>query len=572
MIDLRIENGIVIDGSGADRFAADVAVDGGRIVAVGNGVGGQARRVIDAHGQVVAPGFVDLHTHYDAQWFWDPTASSSCWHGVTTVLTGNCGFTLAPVATDADRSYMQRLFSQVEGVSMDLLDQCLDWSWRSFGDYLERIRPALGVNVAAQVGHSALRHSVMGEASREREATEDEIAAMAAEVERSLAAGAIGYSTLQADFESGPDDQPIPSQLASHDELRALAAAVGRAGGGLVTVSPHPGAADISDAYQRLMIDMSKASGGAVLWNAFQHRWDQPERWRDLLEYMRGAEREGARVFSVAKCQRLDLEFDLIDTRLFVWFPSWHEAIMLPEAEKRARFADPAVRARMHAEFSDPAQGPSQMAARERLVVVLESATHPEWIGRNMREIARETGRNLTDAILDLALEDDLATRFVYQGLMNGDMNAVSAILSGPHCLPGVSDAGAHLDMDCGVDFTARLLGYWVREQKLLSLEEAVRRLTSMSFDVLGVADRGRLAAGAAADIVIFAPDAIGAEPREWRQDVPGGGRRIVQRAVGVEQVMVNGEVLIERGEHTGALPGQVIERNLGASRLAAGR
>jgi len=564
MTDLRIENGLVIDGSGAPRFEADVAIDGGRIVEVGKGAGAAAARVIDARGQIVAPGFVDMHTHYDAQWFWEPTASSSCWHGVTTVLTGNCGFTLAPVTTQADRSYVQRLFSQVEGVSMSLLDECLDWNWQSFGDYLDRIRPALGVNVAAQVGHSALRHQAMGADAYAREASQAEIAAMAAELERSLAAGAIGFSTLQADFEKGPDDMPVPSQLASHDELRELAAAVGRAGGGLVTVSPQPGAADISETYQQLMVEMSKSADSTVLWNAFQHRWDQPERWRDLLEYMRRAEDAGARVFSVAKCQRLDLEFDLKSTRLFAWFPTWHEAIFLPDTEKRVRLADRSARAKMHAEFTDPAQGPTQMAARERLIVLLESPSHADWVGRNMLDIAHETGRNITDVILDLVLEDDLETRFVYRGLMNGDMDAVRKILVGPHCLPGVSDAGAHLDMDCGVDFTGCLLGHWVREEGILSLEEAVRRLTSMSFEVLGANGRGRLAPGHAADVVIFDPDTVGAGPREWLQDVPGGGRRIVQRAIGVDRVLVNGEVLIERGEHTGALPGQIVERSLG--------
>ncbi|MCH2170198.1 amidohydrolase family protein [Myxococcota bacterium] len=562
MIDLLIRDALVIDGTGAAGQPGNVAIDGGRIVEVGADAGGPARRSFDAAGRVVCPGFFDLHTHYDAQWFWEPTASSSCWHGVTSVLTGNCGFTLAPVAAPEDRDYLQRLFSQVEGVSMELLDSVLDWTWSSFGEYLERIRPELGINVAAQVGHCALRHRVMGAESYERAATPDEIEAMAAELKAALHQGAIGFSTLQANFEVGPYDKPVPSQLATHDELRTLATAMGTAGGGVFTVSPHPGAAHIDATYRELMIELSKLTGSAVVWNAFQHRWDDPEGWRDLLAYMEESSERGGEVYAVAKSQRLDLEFDLIDTRLFVWYPTWHQALSLPKEEKLARFADPELRAALREEFDDSPEAPSQMTARSQIVHFTESRTHPELAGRRVADVAAERGVHVVDAMLDVVVEDRLETRFVYRGLMNGDMDAVGQILRGPRCLPGVSDAGAHLDMDCGVDFSGRLLGHWVREQGIMPLEEAVRRLTSMSAAVLGVNDRGRLEPGLAADVVIFDPDTIAAGPREWREDVPAGGRRIVQRALGVGAVIVNGQVLIEDGVHTGALPGTILERS----------
>ena len=569
MIDLRIRGATIVDGTGAERFAGNLEVDAGRITAVGEATRESARQTLDVDGLVVSPGFFDLHTHYDAQWFWEPSASPSCWHGITSVLTGNCGFSLAPVACDADREYLKLLFSQVEGVSQALLDRVVDFRWSGFGEYLECIEPVLGVNVASQIGHSAMRHCAMGADAYEREASPLEIAAMSEMLRKAMSEGAIGFSTLQATFEVGPFGKPVPSQLATHDELRALAKTVGAAGGGIVTVSPHPGAADIDDDYQALLIEMSQLARGASLWNAFQHRWDQPERWRDLLAFMDRAARDGAQVYSVARCQSLDLEFDFLATRLFVYFPTWHDALSLDHGDKRARLADPGVREALRREFNDPEQGPSQMIARSRIVEVLRSNKHPELEGRPLCQIADERGLDLVDLMLDTAVDDDLETRFVYRGLMNGDPQAVREILQSPYCVPGVSDAGAHLDMDCGVDFSGRLLGHWVRSEGIFSLEEAVRRLTSFSADVIGVTDRGRLQPGQAADLVLFDPDTIAAGERETLRDVPGGGTRIVQRAIGVEKVFVNGELLVDGGRPCDVHPGRVLRRGSGANSLA---
>lgn len=561
MIDLRIRGATIIDGTGAERFTGDLEVDAGRITAVGDGTRDTARHTLDADGLVLSPGFFDLHTHYDAQWFWEPSASPSCWHGVTSVLTGNCGFSLAPAVSDADRDYLKLLFSIVEGVSQSLLDSVLDFRWSSFGEYLERIEPALGINVAAQVGHSAVRHCAMGADAYERVATPDEIAAMSEMIATAMRAGAVGFSTLQATFEVGPFEKPVPSQLATHDELRALARSVGSAGGGIVTVSPYPGASDIDAGYQALLIEMSQLAGGSALWNAFQHRWDQPERWRDLLAFMQRASSDGASVYSVARCQSLDLEFDFLATRLFIYFPTWHAALSQDHNEKRARLADPKLRDALRREFNDPQQGPSQMIARGRIVEVLHSSKHPELEGRPLLQIAEERGVDIVDLMLDTALDDDLATRFVYRGLMNGDPEAVREILQSPFCVPGVSDAGAHLDMDCGVDFSGRLLSHWVRSEGVFSLEEAVRRLTSFSADVIGVCDRGRLQPGQAADLVLFDPETIAAGERETFGDVPGGGTRIVQRAIGIEKVFVNGDLLVDGSRQRDTHAGRVLRR-----------
>ena len=329
-----------------------------------------------------------------------------------------------------------------------------------------------------------------------------------------------------------------------------------------MTISPHPGAADISPEFQNFLIELSRDSGRPMVWNAFQHRWDMPDKWKELLAFMETAAEREARVYSVAKCQRLDLEFDLRSTTMFNWFPTWDAIIKKPHEEKLRLFADPSVRETLRDEYLNlPAEGAGSMVNRSKIVHVREvrRPEHEAYVDRRVADLAAERGENLVDFMLDLALAEDLSTRFVYYGLMNGDMDAVSEILKGPYCLPGVSDAGAHLDMDCGVDFTGRFLGHWVREREIMSVEEGVRRLTSMPAAILGCRDRGLIAEGMAADLVLFDPDTIQAKPREWLDDVPGGGRRIVQRPVGVAAVFVNGEALIEDGEHTGARPGRLL-------------
>lgn len=559
MIDLLIKNARVIDGTGKPAYTGDVAINDGRIVETGD-VSTDSSRVIDAGGLAVSPGFVDMHTHYDAQLLWDPLCTSSCWHGVTTVLTGNCGFSMAPAA-ERDREYNKQLFCRVEGIPLDIFERVVDWEWESFGEFLNRL-PPLGLNVATQVGHSALRHYVMGPESYTREANAEEISKMASILKQSIRQGAAGFSTLKAEFERGPDGGHVPSQCATLEELRAMGMALGELGRGIITISPHPGAADISPEFQNFLIELSCDSGRPIVWNAFQHRWDMPDKWKELLQFMETAAAREAQVYSVAKCQRLDLEFDLQSTTIFNGFPTWDKIIKKPHEEKLRLFADSSIRETLKHEYLNlPQERAGSMVNRSQIVHVRETQLpqHQQYVDRRVADIAKERGENLVDFMLDLALKENLSTRFVYYGLMNGDMEAVGAILKGPYCLPGVSDAGAHLDMDCGVDYTGRFLGHWVREQEIMSLEEAIRRLTSMPAGILGCHDRGVIQEGKAADLVIFDPHTIQAKPREWLNDVPGGGRRIVQRPIGVKTVLVNGAVLIEDGEHTGSLPGKLL-------------
>ncbi len=557
-VDVLIENARIVDGTGAAARYGGVAVSEGRITGVGD-VGGPAKRVIDADGLTVTPGFFDTHTHYDAQLCWDRLATSSCWHGVTTVLTGNCGYGLAPARAE-HVDYLTRLMARVEGMPLDVLQEGVPFEWESFPDYLDFLGRQLGVNVAAQVAHSPLRYFVMGPDSQDRAATEAEVGEMQRHLALAMDAGAVGLSTLKASFQQGVDGRAVPSQKAELEEIYALGDVLRQKGRGIITVSPFPGASHISPEFRAFLVDLSDKTGRPVIWNQFQHRWDMPDEWRNLLAFMEEAVGKGANIYAVSKCQSLDLELNLNHTTMFDTFPAWRETLKKPHEEKCRLLADPGHRAKLREEFdAPPAMG--TMVNRNRLMRV-QSTNLPQnkaTEGRLVLELAAEAGKHPVDYFLDLALEEDLQTRFLFKGMMNGDPAAVEQIIKSPYCLPGVSDAGAHLDMDCGVDFIALFLRHWVGEVGVMSFEEAIRRLTSMPANVLGLTDRGVLEEGRAADIVMFDADRLDALPRELRPDLPGGAKRIIQRAQGVKAVMVNGEIVIEDGEHTGVWPGRVL-------------
>ena len=557
-VDVLIENARIVDGTGAAARYGGVAVSEGRIAGVGD-VSGPAKRVIDADGLTVTPGFFDTHTHYDAQLCWDRLATSSCWHGVTTVLTGNCGYGLAP-ARPEHVDYLTRLMARVEGMPLNVLQEGVPFEWESFPDYLDFLGRKLGVNVAAQVAHSPLRYFVMGPDSQDRAATDAEISEMQRLLATAMDAGAVGLSTLKAGFQRGVDGRAVPSQKAEPEEVYALGEVLRQKGRGIITVSPFPGASHISPEFRAFLVDLSDKTGRPVIWNQFQHRWDMPDEWRNLLAFMEEAAAKGTNIYAVSKCQSLDLELNLNRTTLFDTFPVWRETLNQPHAAKRRLLADPAHRVKLREEFdAPPAAG--AMVNRNLLMRVqnVDLPRNKAAEGRLVLDLAAEAGKHPVDYFLDLALEEDLQTRFLFKGMMNGDPAAVEQIIKSPYCLPGVSDAGAHLDMDCGVDFIALFLRHWVGEVGVMSFEEAIRRLTSMPANLLGLTDRGVLAEGMAADIAMFDADRLDALPRELLPDLPGGAKRIIQRAQGVKAVMVNGEIVIEDGEHTGAWPGRVL-------------
>ena len=554
-VDLLIKDGLIVDGSGSTPFQGNVAISDGKIVGAGP-VGDGAHRTIHADGLAVAPGFFDMHTHYDSQVCWDPLATSSCWHGITSILTGNCGYGIAP-AKESDQEYLMQLMSHVEGIPLDVLRDGIDWEWGSFGDYLRRLQRSLGVNVAAQVAHLPLRYYVMGPDACERAATTDEITQMAELLHEAMAAGATGLSSLKSIHNRGPNGTAVPTQKCELAEIQALGEVLGELRRGIITISPHPGASNIDQEFRDFLVDLSLTTGRPVVWNQFQHRWDMPDVWRELLQFMEEAAGRGAQVYAVSKCQSLDLEFNLVLGQHFDPLPTWKEVLHKPHEEKTRLLADSKTRDRLRVEWDQPSG--ATMRRADVLVQRTSMPEHRQLEGKHLADLAAERRQHPVDYLIDLALAEDLKTQFVYPGVMNGDPEAVSQIITSPYCLPGVSDAGAHLDQDCGVDFTGKLLGHWVRERGVMSLQEAVRRLTSWSASMLGITDRGLIREGLAADLVLFDPATIRALPREFISDLPGGKERIIQRAEGIAAVLVNGQVLIEDNEHTGALPGKLL-------------
>lgn len=556
--DLLIKGGRIYDGSGLPSYMGDVAVQGDRIAEVGRlGIG--ARRVVHTDGLAVAPGFIDFHTHLDAQLLWDPIATSSCWHGVTTVIPGNCGLALAP-CREEDREGILGSFVRVEAMPLRVLQEAVSWEWTTFPEYLDRLRWRLGVNVASLMGHCALRQFVMGEESSERAATMAEIERMKDILREGIRAGAIGFSTNQNPVHMRADGKPIPSRLATDEEILELASVLGELNRGSIQISRGTLGVAVSaeqgvDFFRRL----AARSGRPVIWQSIAHRWDRPDEWRRLLDMAQDSLATGAPSYPLCNARLFNNRFNLKNAQVFDDLPTWKEILFKSVDERVGLFRDPKVRQRLRFEAVEEKR-PSRFSRRWDLVYLIK-ATLPKnkpLEGKSVEEIARLEQKDLIDAFLDLSLEEGLETMFQTSS-SNGDENAVAEILRSPITLVGQSDAGAHLVYDAGYGYATRFLGYWIRERKLMSLEEGVRKLTFMVASIFGLYDRGLIRPGMAADLVLFDPNTVRECEPEMVNDLPAGAKRLIQKAVGVKMSIVNGEVLIEDGEHTGALPGQVL-------------
>ena len=555
MIDLVIRGGTVVDGSGAPRRVADVAVAAGRISAVG-AVGGRGGREVDASGLCVCPGFIDLHTHYDAQYTWDPYATSSIWHGVTTTVIGNCGFAIAPCRPQ-DRDATLRTLVKVEGMSLKAMQAGITWEFETFPAYLdalERCNPSL--NVAALLGHSAVRQWVMGRAAQRRGATGDEVAQMADVVREAMAAGAIGLGSSTAEAHVGDGGLPVPSRLADLDELKALTRAMGAGGHGLLEITV--GSTTTLDDLR----DIHRESGRPVVWAAFFHRDDRPEETTERLARTEAFHREGVDVRPQVSCRPLTMDFTMWNPYPFEGMAAWRRVSARPDSEWAAVYADPTFREELRAELA--ARRFAVFRGRWDLVQVLKVGRpeHRAWLGKTIARIAEETGKDVVDAWLDLALADDLETEFL-AGLMNADDEAVGDLITHPRTLVSLSDAGAHLSLLCDAGYSTTLLGKWVRQKQRLSLEAAVRRLTWDPARAYRIPERGLLAPGYWADLVAFDPDTVDALPAEWVHDLPAGEPRFVSRARGIAWSLVNGVPVLEHGEiverQAGARPGRIL-------------
>jgi N-acyl-D-aspartate/D-glutamate deacylase len=505
---------------------------------------------------VVAPGFVDLHTHYDAQVFWDRMLTISPWHGVTTVLMGNCGFGVAPTRPE-HRGLILRTLEKVEGMSLDALEAGLgdDWPFESFPQYLDAIeRRGTSINVAALVGHTPVRMYVMGEESVERAATEDEIARMRAIVREAIAAGAAGFATSRAPTHVGYAGKPVPSRMAEFDEIRALAGALGDVGHGIVQATAGPGL--FFDEFAQI----TRETGRPLTWTALLAGMLGPGSHRMMLDRSVELLRQGFPVTPQVACRPLNFDFDLVEPFLFESMPVFKPVSAADRAGKKRIYADPDFRAQLRDTLDGGFAGPFR-ASYGRMFISLCPA-HPELEERCLEDVARERGVHPIDLMLDLGLESDLVARF-RMAVVNFDEDEVAELLTSPDTVLGLSDAGAHANQLCDACFSTHLLGHWVREKGVLELEAAVRMLTSRPAEIAGIRDRGRLALGMPADVVVFDPATVGASRLRRVHDLPAGADRLVADAAGIDAVVVNGVVLRESNRdalaHDGPLPGRLL-------------
>jgi N-acyl-D-aspartate/D-glutamate deacylase len=541
--DLVIRGGLIVDGTGAAARRGDVAVQGGRLAAVGT-VAGRGAREMEADGLVIAPGFIDPHTHYDAQLTWDPFASCSSWHGVTTVVMGNCGFTLAP-CREADRETLMRMLTYVEGMPLEALTRGIRWGWESFGQYLdgvERLGP--WTNVGCFIGHSAIRQYVMGDAAWEREATAGEVARMGALVTEAMALGAVGLSSTTNKNHVGDRGRPVPSRLAHDDELTSLVRTMGASGRGILELTIGGTRPDRLAEVDRFA-ELARAANRPVTLVSLRHNPSHPVEHRAILARIEALARDGVAIYPQVTTSPLTSTFDLSGAFVFFRFPVWKRVLDAPVGEWRTLFRDPGFRS----EFRDSV-GRTPLFQGDTAPLRVQQVSADRFkalIGLPVTEVAARRGQDVIDAFFDLALEDDLQTQFTV-AIMNTDAASVAEIFTHPRSLIGLSDAGAHLTLFCEAGQTSRLLGHWVRERRALSLEEGVRRITSMPADLFGLRDRGRLEAGLAADVTVFDPRTIADHEPELVHDLPGGGPRLVQRASGVVWSFVNGRPVIQEG------------------------
>jgi N-acyl-D-aspartate/D-glutamate deacylase len=561
--DLLIKGGRIYDGSGMPSYLGDVAVKDGRIVEIGR-IHNGAARTIDAGGLAVAPGFVDHHTHMDAQIFWDPYATSEPQHGVTSIVMGNCGLTLAP-AKETDHDALVKSFVRVEAMPRSVLEAGVPWGWESFGDYLDALEGKVGVNVGGLVGHIAVRQYVMGEASVERAATPKEVEQMKRLVREAMASGALGFSTNRNERHMREDLKPVGSRLADDDELFALCQVLSELNAGVIETILGRNKIAHFKFYDRL----ARATGRPVLWQSLQHRWVEPNLWREQLDAVAPIFADGYQAYGLSHTVPLVRRFTLKNCQVFDEFPVWKALMFLPVEARREAFKDSATRQKMRADLADPR--PVNFHRNWNVLRVEKPARteNQKYAGKSIVELGSMRGQDALDAFLDLALEENLDTVF-WNANNGGDADAMGEILRSPYVLMGTSDAGAHVQFGADFGYGTTLLGLWVRERQLLTLEHAIHKLTFHVASIFGLEGRGLLRPGYAADVVIFDPKTVNAHEPEWADDYPGKTKRLVQRSEGMHYTIVNGTPIYEDGRLAGELPGRVLRGSVHRDRRAA--
>jgi N-acyl-D-aspartate/D-glutamate deacylase len=555
MLDVKIAGGSVIDGTGTARRQADVGIRDGRIVAIGE-IDEPATRTIDASGLVVAPGFVDIHTHYDAQAFWDPALTPSPLHGVTTVVGGNCGFTIAPLAA-SEADYLMRMLSRVEGMPLESLAAGVPWDWQTFGEYLDRLDGTLAVNAGFLVGHSALRRVAMGHRSHEP-AADDDVATMCRMLGESLTAGGLGFSSSQAPTHNDGDGEPVPSRAATRDELVALSRVVGDHPGTTLEFIPTVG--PFSDEHVALMAAMSASAGRPLNWNVLVVGGGS-DTYRAQLEASDRAAEQGGRVLALTVPAVMQLHLNFRSGFLFDALPGWGPTMALPDEEKMRALTDPDVRRQLRESAESDTGLFRAMLRWDRLQIGETFAPENQALsGRTVADVAAERGADPFDALLDVVVADDLRT--VLMPPARGDdpesWRLRSEAWRDPRVVVGASDAGAHLDMLSTFSYSTSLLAA-NRAHELLPLEDAVHLLTDVQARLYGIRDRGRIAEGWHGDVVVFDEDRVGPGPVHTRYDLPAGAGRLYAEAEGIEHVLVNGTEIVAGGALTGDRPGALL-------------
>lgn len=552
--DVLIKNGTIVDGTGAPRYRADVAVASGKIAAIGKITDG-AKKVIDASDLVVTPGFFDPHTHYDAQICWDPVITCSSWHGVTSVIMGNCGVGLAPCKPDVREIAAWDLVN-VEAIPFEVLSKGVTWDWETFPEYMDAAaKRGSGINLGFMAPLTPFRHYVMGEESMDRAATPEETVQIAALLRGAMEAGAFGFSTTNGPQHIGYQGRPLACRLASREELAAYGGVLRDLGRGTIELALNDNPGVVSESDYALLDHLATSSQRPVTWLALLSRDDKPDVCMDTLERTLPLIKRG--VVPQVSPRPLSVQINLRNPFIFANLPSWNPAFNRTAEEQIALYREPAFRQAFRKTMDEP-----RVFAGQWDRVIVHEASTPELKqheGKTVADVARERGADGLDTFLDLAIEDGLAMQYVMY-LFNASEERVAELINHPNTLIGLSDGGAHVDMLCDAGYCTYLLGHWVREKQAITLEHAVRRLTSEPAAFFGVHDRGSLEQGKAADIAIFDPETIGSPKRpEMRHDLPGGGRRLVMPAHGVLHTIVNGQVLYQDAQHTGAMPGQVL-------------
>ena len=562
MHDLVIKNGTVVDGTGTEGRFADVAVSEGVITAVGDVATEQASRTIDAEGHIVSPGFVDVHTHMDAQLAWDPLGECSCFHGVTTAVMGNCGFTLAPVHSDA-RELVVRNLERAEDIAAEAMAAGIDWSWETYPEYLDFVeRTPKGINYAGYVGHSALRTWAMGERAFEEAATTDDIALMVGQVKDSMRAGAVGFTTSISGNHETSDDRPVASRLSSREEINALVGAMGEMGGGIFELAHHPHLRsrdpEKRENYISWLVELAASTGVPITYGMLAFG-SEDHQWKPVVELLTRINAGGGRSWGQVHTRQFGVLLSFETRTPFDALPLWADLRAQPLGEQRRALTDPSTREKLiyEAENGDFGRAIGAEARKPEWQYVWPvTAGLPPY--ESIEELARRRGTSEMETWLDLAIESDLELFFI-QAAANQDQGLVLELMKQPHAIPTFSDSGAHVSQIMDSSLQTHLLGHWVRNEQAFTVEQAVHSMTQVPAQAWGFSDRGVLAEGMAADMNIFDLATVTPDLPELVYDLPGGARRLRQTASGFKATLVNGQVLVEDGVPTGVTPGQLL-------------